>query len=229
MVSIMRAGSRGTVVRSNHLRSPPSRVKRPGLDWAAHSNIFMIRDFLDPRACAGLMAEARSAPTTPAPVYVEGSTERVHETVRKAASLHPSDETISRIQDHLLKQKPALEDYFGRNLTDCERPQFLRYREGDFFVRHQDGNSEQLEFDHLRIRRISIVVFLNDGSAEPKAHTFGGGSLNFYQEGGDSPAESSVFSLSGEAGLLVAFTADTVHEVTPVTSGERFTIISWFR
>jgi len=29
--------------------------------------------------------------------------------------------------------------------------------------------------------------------------------------------------------MLVAFTADTLHEVSPVTSGERFTIISWFR
>ena len=229
MVSIMGAGSRRTAVRSNHARSPPFRVRRPSLDPAAHLDIFMIRDFLDPQACAGLMAEARSAPTTPAPVYVEGSTELVHESVRKAASLHPSDETISRIQDHLLKQKRALEEYFGQNLTDCERPQFLRYREGDFFVRHQDGNAEQLEFDHLRIRRISIVVFLNDSSAELKADTFSGGSLNFYQKDGDSPAESSVFSLLGEAGLLVAFTAETIHEVTPVTSGERFTIISWFR
>ena len=111
----------------------------------------------------------------------------------------------------------------------CERPQFLRYRQGDFFVRHQDGNTEQLEFDHLRIRRISIVVFLNDSSAEPEAETFCGGSLNFYQKNDDSPAESLAFSLLGEAGLLVAFAAETIHEVTPVTRGERFTIISWFR
>jgi predicted 2-oxoglutarate/Fe(II)-dependent dioxygenase YbiX len=41
---------------------------------------------------------------------------------------------------------------------------FLRYQNGDFFVRHQDGNTHQLDFDHLRIRRISIVVFLNDHS-----------------------------------------------------------------
>jgi len=225
----MLADSHGTAIRSNHLRSAPFRMKTLSLDPARSFNIFMIRDFLDPEECAGLMAEARSAPTTPAPVYVKGSTELVHESVRKAASLHLSDETISRLQDELLKQKRVLEKYFGQNLTDCERPQFLRYREGDFFVRHQDGNTEQLEFDHLRIRRISIVVFLNDSSAEPKADTFSGGSLNFYQEADDLPAESSVFGLLGEAGLLVAFTAETIHEVTPVTRGERFTIISWFR
>ena len=99
-------------------------------------------------------------------------------------------------------------------LTDCERPQFLRYEKGDFFVLHQDGNKHQLDFDHLRVRRISIVVFLND--------SFSGGTLNFYD-----PA--TTFTLMGETGLLVAFKADTFHEFMPVTSGARFTIISWFR
>jgi SM-20-related protein len=32
----------------------------------------------------------------------------------------------------------------------------------------------------------------------------------------------------GEPGLLVAFRSDTVHEVLPVTHGERFTVVSWF-
>jgi len=100
----------------------------------------------------------------------------------------------------------------------------LRYQNGDFFVRHQDGNTHQLDFDHLRIRRISIVVFLNDHSIEPKPECFSGGTLNFYD-----PERANSFTLHGETGMLVAFTAETFHEVLPVTSGERFTIISWFR
>jgi hypothetical protein len=48
-----------------------------------------------------------------------------------------------------------------RRCTIVSGPQFLRYEQGDFFVRHQDGNTRQLDFDHLRVRRISIVVFLN--------------------------------------------------------------------
>ena len=90
----------------------------------------------------------------------------------------------------------------------------MRYETGDFFVRHQDGNTDEQEFDHLRIRRISIVVFLND--------SFAGGSLSFYDA-------TTTFALPGETGLLVAFKAETVHEVLPVTGGERFTVISWFR
>jgi SM-20-related protein len=196
---------------------------------SAHFNLFLLPRFLDLKMCADIKRELNSSPTTPAPVYIEGSTDLVHENVRRATSLHPSAETISQIHDRLYQQKASLEDHFDLKLADCERPQFLRYRKGDFFVRHQDGNTDQLEFDHLRIRRISIVVFLNDSSTEPRADTFCGGSLNFHDDNDVPGSTSSSFSLSGETGLLVAFTADTLHEVTPVACGERFTIISWFR
>jgi len=188
----------------------------------AHFNLFLLRNFLDADACANLKAELRLSPTTPAPVYIEGTEGTIHENIRKTTSLHPSAETKSHIHQQLLSQKSALETHFGLNLNDCEPPQFLRYEKGDFFVRHQDGNTHQLDFDHLRVRRISIVVFLNDFSIEPEANCYSGGLLQFYDE-------QSTYGLPGETGLLVAFTADTMHEVSPVTSGERFTIISWFR
>ncbi|HYK05890.1 MAG TPA: 2OG-Fe(II) oxygenase [Thermoanaerobaculia bacterium] len=186
----------------------------PESDGSAHFNLFLLPNFLDPDSCATLRAELASAPTTRAPVYIEGTEGTIHETIRKTASLHPADATLWQIHERLSRQKSALENHFGTSLTDCERPQFLRYEKGDFFVRHQDGSTHQLDFDHLRVRRISIVVFLND--------SFSGGSLTFYD-----PA--TTFALMGEPGLLVAFKADTFHEVLPVTSGERFTIISWFR
>jgi len=189
---------------------------------AAHFNLFLLRNFLDADACANLKAELDASPTTQAPVYIEGTEGTIHESIRKTTSLHPSGETVSEVHSRLLGQKSALETHFRMNLTDCEPPQFLRYEEGDFFIRHQDGNTKQLDFDHLRIRRISIVVFLNDFAIEPQENCYSGGLLNFYDQRGE-------FGLSGETGMLVAFSADTLHEVSPVTSGERFTIISWFR
>jgi len=191
-------------------------------DPAAHFNLFLLPNFLDVVECATLKAELAEAPTTQAPVYIEGTEGVIHETVRKTTSLHPADETFTGVHERLLAQKAALEKHFSLQLHDCERPQFLRYEKGDFFVRHQDGNTHQLDFDHLRIRRISIVVFLNDFSAEPEASCYSGGLLQFYDQ-------QETYGLPGETGLLVAFTADTMHEVSPVTSGDRFTIISWFR
>lgn len=189
---------------------------------AAHFNLFLLRNFLDAEMCARLRAELSESPTTQAPVYIQGTEGLVHETVRKTTSVHPSSETFSDIHARMLQQLSALAQHFGEALHDCEPPQFLRYEKGDFFVRHQDGNTRQLDFDHLRVRRISIVVFLNDFSSEPREDCFSGGVLNFYDE-------TRTFGLEGETGLLVAFTAETFHEVLPVTSGERFTIISWFR
>lgn len=195
---------------------------------ATHFNLFLLRNFLDAETCAHLRAELSEAPTTQAPVYIQGTEGLVHEDVRKTTSLHPAKETFSEIHARLQEQHSALERHFGETLHDCEPPQFLRYKEGDFFVRHQDGNTRQLDFDHLRVRRISIVVFLNDYSVEPTEGCFSGGVLNFYDE--TAQADQNVtFGLEGETGLLVAFTAETFHEVMPVTGGERFTIISWFR
>ena len=184
------------------------------MDPGAHFGLFLNRSFLDSGTCARLLVEVNSSPTTQAPVYIEGTEGTIHEDIRKTTSLHPSDETISNLWNRVVEQKSLLEDHFGDSLTDCERPQFLRYKEGDFFVRHQDGNTKQLDFDHLRVRRISIVVFLNNG--------FSGGALKFSDK-------STSFDLAGETGLFVAFRADVFHEVAPVISGERFTMITWFR
>ena len=99
-------------------------------DPVAHFGLFLNRDFLDAETCANLLVEVNSSPTTQAPVYIEGTEGTIHEDIRKTTSLHPSDETISEMWNRLFQQKPLLEDHFGESLTDCERPQFLRYQRG---------------------------------------------------------------------------------------------------
>ena len=189
---------------------------------ATHFNLFLLRNFLDPEMCARLKDELAESPTTQAPVYIQGTEGTIHEDIRKTTSLHPAGETFNQVHKLLLEQTSALSKHFGETLTDCEPPQFLRYEKGDFFVRHQDGNPKQDDFNHLKVRRISIVVFLNGFSVEPQADCYSGGVLNFYDQ-------TKEYGLEGETGLLVAFASDTFHEVIPVTSGERFTIITWFR
>jgi SM-20-related protein len=189
---------------------------------ATHFNLFLLRNFMDAEACANLRAELAASATTQAPVYIQGTEGTIHENVRKTTSMHPPQETFDRVHKLLLEQTSALSQHFSDTLTECEPPQFLRYQEGDFFVRHQDGNPRQDDFNHLRVRRISIVVFLNGHSANLQPGCYTGGVLNFYDQ-------TKEYGLEGETGLLVAFTSDTFHEVIPVTSGERFTIITWFR
>lgn len=196
------------------------------LDSPANAELFLVREFLDPEQCAAVREAARAAPGHPAPVYIEGADGLVHEEVRKTSSLELPAATAAEVGRRLRELQPQIGDYFRLSLAGCEPPQFLRYRVGDFFVRHQDGATDQLEFDHLRVRKVSVVVFLNGGAEEPLEGTFGGGALVIYRAGGETGTVA--FPVPGEAGLLVAFRADTLHEVEPVTRGERFTVVSWF-
>jgi len=197
-------------------------------DPPEHLRLFLQRNFLDEQLCRRIRAEARLSEGFPAPVYIDGTEGSVHESVRKTTSVNVSADTVSVIEQRLLDRRAAIAEYFGITLTDCERPQFLLYRSGDFFVRHQDGNTEQLEFDHLRIRKVSIVVFLNAASERIEPDSFQGGSLVFYEPEA-SQKDRVAYELNGEPGLLVAFPSETLHEVKPVISGERYIIVSWFR
>jgi len=125
-----------------------------------------------------------------------------------------------------MARKGELEERFGVSLSECEDPQFLRYEEGDFFVPHQDGNTPMV-YDDSRFRRVSAVVFVTPRGDEPAPGTYGGGELVFH--GHYATAPNLRVSAEAEAGTLVAFRSETTHEVTPVTHGERYTIVTWFR
>jgi predicted 2-oxoglutarate/Fe(II)-dependent dioxygenase YbiX len=58
-------------------------------------------------------------------------------------------------------------------------------------------------------------------------NNYTGGSLTFYGLF-DGKGKNIGFPLIGQAGLLVAFRSVILHGVTSVTSGERFTVVSWF-
>ncbi|HEX8723356.1 MAG TPA: 2OG-Fe(II) oxygenase [Pyrinomonadaceae bacterium] len=198
------------------------------LEPPAASGLFLARDFLEAPLCAAVREEAHASAGHPAPVYLEGEDGLVHESVRRTTSLEVSAATAADVARRLRALRAEIGGHFGLSLGDCEPPQFLRYREGDFFVRHQDGDAGQTEFDHLRVRKVSVVVFLNGGSDDDAPGTFGGGELLIYRAEGAALPGPVVFPVKGEPGLLVAFRADTLHEVTPVTRGERFTVVSWF-
>jgi SM-20-related protein len=180
-----------------------------------------IPDFLDPPACASLRAELRAAGGNAASVL--GGEVRTQ--VRRTTRIAVPPATATRIEPLLAYAMPALEAHFGLTLTHFEAPQFLRYETGDFFVAHQDGNTPLIH-DESRFRKVSVVVFLSRQSEGPAPETYGGGSLVLH---GPYSGPELRIPLAPPPGTLVAFRAETTHEVTPVTHGERFTIVTWFR
>lgn len=195
-------------------------------------NLFLQRGFLEPEVCKTVIEEMCVSAAAPASVYGAGSSGKIDERVRKATRLSPAADTCEHVRLKLWTARLEIARHFGLTLESCEGPQFLRYKPGDFFVAHQDGNTGLLQLDKEQGRKISVVIFLNRQSesagSEPGTNialpSYEGGSLVFtnWREGHDE------FRMLGEAGTLVAFPAETTHEVTLVTAGERYSIVSWF-
>jgi len=188
-------------------------------------DLLEIDGFLDAAAVAELVAELNEASGAAATVLSREAGGMVQSSVRKTTRVAVPAETRARVKARLMERKEEIGAHFGIALAECEEPQFLRYDEGDFFVPHQDGNTPMV-WDDSRFRRISAVIFLSEKSDAPEEGTYGGGSLVFH---GPYTAGNERVAASAGAGSLVAFRAETTHEVTPVTHGVRYTIATWFR
>jgi SM-20-related protein len=189
-------------------------------------DLHLVKGFFDAETCRDLITELRGSPAAPAVTYGQGGPGSVNERVRKVARLIPSRKTIEQVTRRLVDYREKVGEHFGISLSGCEEPQFLRYRVGDFFVAHQDGNTGLVRLDTDQSRRISVSIFLNRQSESPdtpEPDAYCGGSLVFsdWRAGREFPLE-------GETGTLVAFRAETTHEVIPVTHGERYAIVSWY-
>lgn len=159
-------------------------------------------------------------------VYGSASTGVVNETMRRSLRLTPADDTAELITSRLLGCMDLVGKHFSVTLSECEESQFLRYKEGDFFVAHQDGNTGMLRLDTER-RLVSTVIFLSREMDAPETgpNVHCGGSLIFTNFRG----KHEKFHLRADPGTLIAFRSETTHEVTPVTYGERHSIVSWYR
>jgi predicted 2-oxoglutarate/Fe(II)-dependent dioxygenase YbiX len=125
------------------------------------------------------------------------------------------------IRQRIAALMPELAAHFHEPLDTCEDPTFLVYRPGGFYRPHRDRATRTDESaGAARARRVSIVIFLNGD--------YTGGALTLYGLVDDPGWRDFGFAVPPAPGLLVAFRSDLLHEVTPVTAGERFTVVTWF-
>lgn len=190
--------------------------------------LFVRPNFLSDVECRRLQAEVQSAQTVAATVGDDsGTTYVVDEATRRTGWASVPETTFSFVQSRLEALKPALEEHFGTTLRECQRPQFLVYRSGDFFDLHRDSIDTPEAAEFSKSRRVSVIVFLNKQADGAEPGDYRGGSLTFHGMMGDRDTKIG-FPVTGRPGVLIAFPANVLHEVTPVTSGERYTIASWF-
>lgn len=178
--------------------------------------------------CEKVISDMNAGEARSSVVYGSSHAGIVDESTRKSLRLTPATDTSESIVGRLLACMDDVALHFHVKLSECEEPQFLRYRKGDFFVAHQDGNTGLLRLDTER-RLVSTVIFLSreTGSPEPGANVHCGGSLVFTNL--RATRDRARFHVRAEPGTLIAFRSETTHEVTPVTHGERHSIVSWYR
>jgi SM-20-related protein len=193
---------------------------------ANYFKLYEIRNFFDPETCNEIIADLGRGEFTAATVYGVGDSAAIDERTRRAARVAPPVETFETVNQRLLDRREEINSRFGLELNSCEEPQFLRYRVGDFFVAHQDGNTGLMQSPKEQRRKISVVIFLNRQTESPEPGCYGGGDLVFTEWRPDH--NCGQFHLTGEAGTLVAFPSETTHEVIPITHGERYSIVSWY-
>ena len=183
-------------------------------NYSSAPDIFITATLLDPALCADLIADAKRSSAVPA--QVTKAQGRVDLDMRRTSRLFVSAEKEQQINGYLQELKPRLETHFQIQLTGVESFQFLLYREGDFYKRHADKNERADTPDYIKARQVSIVIFLDDETI-----SYTGGTLVIWSLAGP-------IRVPGEAGKVVAFQSELMHEVEPVQSGERYSIVSWY-
>jgi len=141
-----------------------------------------------------------------------------------------SSEITDKLREKLRMAIPDLEEFYSVRLFDVQPPKFIEYRPGDFYKPHTDFMDDLggLVKEGERAPKYRGIVYLNDESNEAFEGAYCGGNLTFHGLLGDSAFASYGFPLVGECGLLVTFPPDVLHEVTPVTYGNRYSIASWY-
>jgi predicted 2-oxoglutarate/Fe(II)-dependent dioxygenase YbiX len=203
----------------------------PDSNFFRHLGVFAIEKFLDADLCHRIETEMSSIEAaTPALVTKDGI-DRVDEAIRRTKLIAVSTDLKVIIEDRLTKIEHQIEEHFQILLDDFEEPQFLAYKVGDFFKPHVDSSTSSDDHGYRKQRRVSVVLFINGESFDTdrdRKHNYCGGSLILYGLIDRPEWKDYGFNVQGKQGLLIAFAANTYHEVKPVIEGLRYTVVTWF-
>ena len=179
--------------------------------------LFRHPAFLTPDECL-FVRQAMDAGTAEAAEVLRRGTHR-RPRIRNASLVEPGQQVISLIEARIERCRDLVGASLKRVLGEREGPGFIRYPHGGYYKPHIDCGDDPHWPDAAR-RAASMVIFLNS-SGVSRGGDFDGGFLRLL-----TPDEA--IQVIPEAGLLVAFPSDVLHEVTPVQGGTRDTIVDWF-
>jgi len=175
--------------------------------------------FFDSATCARIRRAMDTGQPEAADVLHDAVESR--DDVRRASYIDVDAAVLTEVEACLDAQRDAIAAHFGLALTAREGAGFVRYPEGGFYMPHRD-RADAPSWPGAARRRIAAVVFLNDD--------FDGGILRLLDAAIDleERRHGVPVDIVPRQGMLVAFHADTLHEVTAVRGGPRDAIVDWF-
>lgn len=105
------------------------------------------------------------------------------------------------------------QQYWNFDLEKIEKLQFTHYLSTESGTYH--AHTDPLNWTMPHNRKLSMSLQLSD----PKDYE--GGELKLH-----TSANPTI--ISKQKGMMVFFPSHTLHEVTPVTKGERYSLVAWF-
>lgn len=182
--------------------------------------------FLSAAECVSLRAQMDAAPRAAGGVRdpERPDVDALDAGDRRAGECDVGDRTGDAVAARILTVVPELEATFGVRLGEFEAPHFVVYDPGDHYRPHRDRYPDAALPEPLARRRVAVVVLLNDGDGGAP-DGFAGGELRVGAPEADVFDAAAAETVVAGAGLLVAFRAEAWHEVTPVRSGRRYSVV----
>lgn len=141
--------------------------------------------------------------------------------VRRTLSVDVSAPVLKEVERSLEAARERLSMLSGMTLGVREGTGFLRYLPAGFYRPHRD-KGDVLSWPGAARRQLAVVVFLNSARDAGDPEGFAGGVLRLFPEDGDP------LDIVPIEGMLVAFPATLLHEVTRVGDAVRDAVVDWF-
>ena len=180
-----------------------------------HAPVLVIPNVLDKASCRSLIDIYKANGGSPSGFMrqVDGKTVGLHDdTFKKRRDFFIEDPKLQqRLNAIILRRvRPEVEKAFQFTITRFERYLVGCYdaESGGYFRPHRDNTSKATLH-----RRFAMTLNLNVGE-------YTGGFLRF--------PEYAPHGYKGDSGTAIIFSCSVLHEATPVISGQRFALLSFF-
>lgn len=189
-------------------------IEEPGAA-TRHAPVLVIPNVLDKASCRSLIDMYKANGGSPSGFMrqVDGKTVGLHdENFKKRRDFFIEDPKLKQQLNAIIlrRVRPEVEKAFQFTITRFERYLVGCYdaQSGGYFRPHRDNTSKA-----TRHRRFAMTLNLNVGE-------YTGGFLRF--------PEYAPHGYKGDSGTAIIFSCSVLHEATPVISGQRFALLSFF-